>query len=64
MLMIIPTSGLTSLQVLEISSREGNLAVGQLEATQQKLNDTQSQLEALSDSHMQTLKRLETAKVS
>jgi hypothetical protein len=51
------------LQVLEISTREGNLAVGQLEETKKRLCNTQNQLDAMSDSHARTLSRLETAKV-
>ncbi|WIA09082.1 hypothetical protein OEZ85_008495 [Tetradesmus obliquus] len=49
-------------QVLEISTREGNLAVGQLEETKKRLCSTQNQLDAMSDSHARTLSRLETAK--
>jgi hypothetical protein len=52
------------MQVLEISTREGNLAVGQLEETKKRLCSTQNQLDAMSDSHARTLSRLETAKVS
>lgn len=51
------------LQVLEISTREGSLAVGQLEETKKRLCNTQNQLDAMSDSHTRTLSRLETAKV-
>jgi hypothetical protein len=50
--------------VLEISTREGNLAVGQLEEAKKRLCNTQNQLDAMSDSHARTLSRLETAKVS
>lgn len=53
----------TALQVLEISTREGNLALGQLEETKKRLCSTQNQLDAMSDSHARTLSRLETAKV-
>ncbi|KAF6266602.1 hypothetical protein COO60DRAFT_5455 [Scenedesmus sp. NREL 46B-D3] len=50
------------IQVLEISTREGSLAVGQLEETKKRLCNTQNQLDAMSDSHTRTLSRLETAK--
>lgn len=49
--------------MLEITAREGSIAVGQLEATRQKLSNTQNQLEVMNNNHTQTLKRLETAKV-
>lgn len=52
------------LQVLEITAREGTLACSQLEEAKKRLCSTQNQLEAMSDSHVKTLSRLETAKVS
>jgi hypothetical protein len=60
----VPSAVICWLQVLEISTREGNLAVGQLEETKKRLCNTQNQLDAMSDSHARTLSRLETAKVS
>eukprot|EP00775_Hariotina_reticulata_P013679 gene13679-13801_t len=48
-------------QTLEISSREGTLAAGQLEETRKRLTSAQRQLDVLTEDHLQTLNKLEAA---
>jgi len=50
--------------MLEISSREGCLAAGQLEETRKRLHSAQRQLSVLNQDHQQTLNKLEAAQVS
>jgi len=51
------------LQTLEVSSREGSLAAGQLEETRKRLQSAQRQLDVLNEDHLQTLNKLEAAQV-
>lgn len=43
--------------------REGSAAKGQLEEARRKLNRTKTQLQAMTDRHVDTLTKLETTKV-